>query len=105
MKDGDVVDFASAIPQRWDDPALIIRVERRLSMSGSPHYLAASIDQETTTPSGRKGKPKHLIALVVEEDEGIGGLIKSLAHVFAIGEVEIGKQYPDPSTETEGAAE
>lgn len=99
MNLNDIIDFAAVVPKSMQDPALIITVEQGFSFTGGS-MLCASLAQETTTASGRKGKPRKLVTITVKEDEGMAGLIRALAHCFGIGEVEVGKSY----TKADGAA-
>lgn len=92
LEDGDEIDFNAVVPQKWDDPELTITVQSGFSFNGGK-FLQARITQATTTASGRKGKPKHLITITVDKDEGMVGLLNSLEHCFELGTVEIGARY------------
>lgn len=92
LNDGDTIDFAGHVPQKWSDPALVIRLVQSLSFS-SGSALAASIDVERTTASGRKGKPEHLITLRANEGDSTGDLLRQVAQMFDLGTVTIGKEY------------
>lgn len=93
LKDGDSIDFLGAVPKTWNDPALVIKLERRVSFT-SGSVLAASIDVERLTASGRKGKPEHLLTLVANDGDSPADLLRQVAQMFSIGTVTIGESYP-----------
>lgn len=97
LQDGDVVDFASIVPQRWNDPAIVITIERRVALGEHRKPLCASIRRERTSGTGRKLKPELILNLVIYEDEGgIDALLHQVADLFKLGTVEIGEEYPAP---------
>lgn len=105
VSDGDTIDFAGAVPTKWNEPALTIRIERRIALGRKPSsVLAATIEKERVTASGRKGKPEQLIVLVADDDnpDDVAGLLRHVVQLFAIGRVTVGETYPDTESEAAG---
>lgn len=74
---------------------LTIEVTASLFLTG-PRDIAWSVvvEKPTITKSGRKGKPQKVLTLVANEGEGVPDLLRQLAVMWDMGEIETGKSYP-----------
>ena len=76
---------------------LTLTVEGVLSWTDGMHW-GIRIEKSNYTPSGRKGKPEKVLFLVCNEGQSVPDLLRSIAHMWDLGEVETGKPYPAPTT-------
>lgn len=101
----DPVNLAAAcgpLPRGGDlaDPAfdgnLRLTITGCLSMSSGMHW-GIRIEKPTITKSGRKGKPECVFTLIANDGDTIPDLLRQVATMWEIGEVEVGKSYPAKS--------
>ena len=74
------------------DGNLRLTVKGVLSWTG-PMKWGISVEKPTITKSGRKGKPERVVLLVANEGEGVPDLLRQLAQMWELGQVDIGKTY------------
>ena len=74
---------------------LRITVQGGLSFTSGMRWVLA-VEKPTVTASGRKGKPKKVVNLVGDADETVPDLLRQLADMWEIGNVEIGETYDRP---------
>ena len=76
---------------QWDAPGLSIRLEWRLRWSAEGGGAwAAVIEEPRTTPSGRAGKPRHILTLV--NDHSPHALLREVADLLDPDGPEIADQ-------------
>jgi hypothetical protein len=81
---------------------LVLTVEGVLNWTG-PMAWGVRIEKPTITATGRKGKPRKVFLLVANEGQTVPDLLRQIAHMWELGTVEPGVEYPAP-TDAEASA-
>jgi hypothetical protein len=74
----DSIDFTNVLQPDWKDLGIRIDVSWRLRMNG-PGAWGATVSKRRETPSGREGKPVHLVTLIADSGQSPSDLLRDLA--------------------------